>query len=85
MCAAAHVNHKVSRVLAAAESEEDVQFLSETHYEANLTLTLAGSFFSRYKDASIGALMECVELSKVVEEKVARLRERVKRVDSIGE
>jgi hypothetical protein len=44
--------------------EEDLQGLGDMHERVNMNLALCGSLFSRYRNASIGAMTEFLDQSK---------------------
>lgn len=52
--------------------EEDLQELANMHERVNINLALCGSLFSRYRNASMGAMTEFFAQSKELDEIVNR-------------
>jgi hypothetical protein len=76
MFKAALVNWLIGRVIlrGAYEDPEEMEMLGTWRERVNMTFALTGSFYSRFKDASVGAMVEAVEPSKMLEEMFNEVR-----------
>jgi hypothetical protein len=88
-------NFAIARVLTRLRHNEeeipvtegDLQALASMHERVNMNLALWGSFFSRYRDASMGAMSECVDNSKQLDEIIDRQLEEIEQIlsEALGE